>query len=102
MNLVLTPSELRSNGIKFRFIFKCPKCQVTLNHRMHRSKVHKIFFGWLPLKKYRCLKCLQVTYVVSPKSMHKWSDVIVGGHSFRDLVPQRIKLDSAHSIKMIK
>jgi len=102
MNLVLSPSELRSNGLKYRYIFKCPKCHIALNHRIHRNKVFKIFFGWLPLKKYRCLKCLKVTYVISPKSMHKWSDVIVSGHSFRDLVPQRIKLDGVHSIRMIK
>ncbi len=43
---------------------KCTKCDVgVLDTRVPRSLFIKLFFFWLPLKRYRCSSCWKKTYI---------------------------------------
>jgi len=35
--------------------------------RVHRGRLVKIFFGWLPLKRYKCYKCMRTRYQLKKK-----------------------------------
>lgn len=41
----------------------CPKCGAhPLDQRIPRGHLVKLFFFWLPLKRYLCTKCFRKTY----------------------------------------
>lgn len=63
MSLIIKPSSIRFHGKHGHYLYNCPKCRLTLTRRIGQSKLVKILFFGLPLKKYKCHNCMNEHYV---------------------------------------
>jgi hypothetical protein len=41
----------------------CPECGYEFAIRIHRSFLFKVFFFWLPVRRFYCYKCRKKQYV---------------------------------------
>ncbi len=42
---------------------QCWRCKSTLDHRVARGMLVRIFFFWLPMRRYFCYNCVRKRYV---------------------------------------
>jgi hypothetical protein len=63
MSLIIKPSSIRFHGKHGHYMYNCPKCKLTLTRRIGLSKLVKILFFWLSLKKYKCQSCMAEYHV---------------------------------------